>query len=134
MPPTFKDLREFIAFLEERGELQRISAPVDPELEITEITDRVTKAGGPALLFENVQGSEIPLLINTFGSEQRTAWALGSDSWEELPQKLESLLGIVLGGPPDGIGAKFQAGGELLKLTQESRPRLSTPRRAKRWC
>ena len=118
MPPTFKDLREFITFLEDRGELQRITAPVDPELEITEITDRVTKAGGPALLFENVQGSDMPLLINTFGSEQRTAWALGSDSWAELPQKLENLLGIALGGPPEGLAAKLQAGGELLKLAR----------------
>ena len=118
MPPTFKDLREFITFLEAKGELQRISAQVNPELEITEITDRVTKAGGPALLFENVQGSDIPLLINTFGSEQRTAWALGSDSWEELPQKLENLIGIALGGPPEGLGAKLQAGSELLKLTR----------------
>ncbi len=51
---AFKDLRDFVAFLEEKGDLRRIGAPVDPELEMTEITDRVIKSGGPALLFENV--------------------------------------------------------------------------------
>ena len=64
---AFQDLREFTAFLEKKGQLQRIKTPVKCELEITEITDRVSKAGGPALLFENVTGYDIPVLINTFG-------------------------------------------------------------------
>ena len=73
----FKDIREFIDFLESRNELRRIKAPVSCELEISEITDRVTKAGGPALLFENVEGYDVPVLINIFGTAQRMAWALG---------------------------------------------------------
>ena len=78
----FKDLREFISFLENKGELRRITAPVSHELEITEITDRVIKAGGPALLFENVTGFDTPLLVNMYGSHQRVAWALGVEHVE----------------------------------------------------
>jgi 4-hydroxy-3-polyprenylbenzoate decarboxylase len=120
MDLAFKNLREFIAFLEERGELKRVRARVNPELEITEITDRVTKAGGPALLFENVEGSRLPVLINTFGSPQRTAWALGCEKWEELPKRLESLLGLALGGPPQSLMEKLHAAGELLKVARIS--------------
>ena len=69
----FKDVREFIAFLEGKGELLRIKTPVSCELEITEITDRVVKREGPALLFENVEGYDMPVLINAYGSAQRTA-------------------------------------------------------------
>ena len=65
------DLRAWIALLEREGELVRVSAEVDPDLEITEINDRVVKAGGPALLFENVKGAPHPLLINQFGTERR---------------------------------------------------------------
>jgi 4-hydroxy-3-polyprenylbenzoate decarboxylase len=66
---AYRDLREFIKRLEKEGELKRITADVDPVLEITEITQRVTRAGGPALLFEKPKGSVHPLLINTLGSE-----------------------------------------------------------------
>ena len=69
----FRDLGEFVKFLEDKGELLRISTPVSSELEITEIVDRVVKQGGPALLFENVDGSDFPVLVNTFGSERRAA-------------------------------------------------------------
>ena len=75
---AYKDLREFIARLEKAGELKRISAEVDPVLEITEITQRVTRAGGPALLFERPKGSKVPLLINMLG--QRAAHASGAGS------------------------------------------------------
>ncbi|MCH8897691.1 MAG: UbiD family decarboxylase [Chloroflexi bacterium] len=80
----FKDLREFIRFLEEKGDLRRITSPVSHELEITEITDRVIKSGGPALLFENVTGFNTPVLINMYGTQQRMAWALGVDSLDEV--------------------------------------------------
>ncbi|HRY30264.1 MAG TPA: UbiD family decarboxylase, partial [Elusimicrobiota bacterium] len=73
----FKDLPEFVRFLESKGELRRVRAPVDPELEITEIACRVVKEKGPALLFENVAGSGFPLLINMFGTERRIEWTLG---------------------------------------------------------
>ncbi|MGH7377743.1 MAG: menaquinone biosynthesis decarboxylase, partial [Candidatus Methylomirabilales bacterium] len=61
---AFRDLREFIAALEEAGQLKRVRVPVDPILEVAEITDRVSKRGGPALLFERVKGSALPLVIN----------------------------------------------------------------------
>ena len=76
---AYRDLREFIAKLEKEGELRRITAEVDPILEITEITDRVTRAGGPALLFERPKGSRVPLLINMLGSERRMNLALEVD-------------------------------------------------------
>src|SRR5438445_709116 len=69
------DLRAWISLLEREGELVRVGVEVDPELEITEITDRTVKAGGPALLFEKVKGSDHPLLINQFGTERRMCMA-----------------------------------------------------------
>ena len=91
----FKDLREFIRFLEEKGELRRITTPVTQELEITEITDRVIKSGGPALLFENVTGFSIPVLINMYGTHQRTAWALGVEKVDDLVARIEELLNLM---------------------------------------
>jgi 4-hydroxy-3-polyprenylbenzoate decarboxylase len=67
------DLREFIEFLENKKELIRIKSEVDPILEVTEITDRISKKQGPALLFEKVKGSPYPIAINLFGSYQRRA-------------------------------------------------------------
>lgn len=81
---AFKDLRGFIDFLEKKGELKRVKTEVNPELEITEIVDRIVKSGGPALLFERVKDSEIPVVSNLFGSYNRMAWALGRESFGEL--------------------------------------------------
>ena len=89
---AYKDLREFIQLLEEKGQLLRISAEVDPELEITEITDRISKAAGPALLFENVKGSEMPVLINAYGSSQRMAWSLGVEDLDDIGNEITELL------------------------------------------
>ncbi len=86
------DLQSFVAELEQRGWLKRISVEVDPELEITEITDRVTKAGGPALLFENVRGHQMPLLINTFGTKERMCLALGCEDFEQVADRVEALV------------------------------------------
>ena len=86
------DLQTFVAELEQRGWLKRIAAPVDPILEITEIADRVTKAGGPALLFENVTGSAMPLLINTFGTRERMCLALGCDDFDQIAARVESII------------------------------------------
>ncbi len=97
----FRDIREFIAFLEQKGELRRISAPVDPQLEITEIADRMIKSGGPALLFENPQGYDIPVLINAFGKDNRIAWALGLDDIDQVAERVQSILDLVQ-GPPGG--------------------------------
>ena len=81
---SFKDLQTFIKELEKKGELVRIKAEVDPELEITEITDRVSKNYGPALLFENVKGSKYPVLINAMGTYERMAMALGVEKINDI--------------------------------------------------
>ncbi|MFH1025774.1 MAG: menaquinone biosynthesis decarboxylase [Nitrospirota bacterium] len=86
------DLREFIEFLENKKELVRIKSEVDPILEVTEITDRISKKQGPALLFEKVKGSPYPIAINLFGSYQRMAWALGLNDFGEIGQQFSSLL------------------------------------------
>ena len=77
VPAHHDSLRDFVRLLEERGELRRIAHEVDPFLEITEISQRVMRAGGPALLFERVKGSRCPLLINTYATRRRMSWALG---------------------------------------------------------
>jgi 4-hydroxy-3-polyprenylbenzoate decarboxylase len=111
----FKDLREYIAFLETKGELRRITTPVSTELEITEITDRMVKSGGPALLFENVEGHSMPLLINAFGTIQRSAWALGVENLDELTVRVRELLGMVK-EPHKGLMSKLKALGQLAHI------------------
>ena len=88
----FNDLREFIDFLEDKKELVRIKKEVDPVLEVTEIADRISKKGGLALLFENIKGSQIPIVINLFGSYQRMSWALGLNDFNEISQRFSGLL------------------------------------------
>ncbi|MBX6376950.1 MAG: menaquinone biosynthesis decarboxylase [Clostridia bacterium] len=97
----FDNLRQFIQHLEASGELRRVTEPVSPRLEITEITDRIVKRGGPALLFENVEGSDLPVVINLFGSRRRVSWALGVEDVEELASRLETLFDLegIRGGP-----------------------------------
>ena len=111
----FKDLREFISFLEANGDLRRITTPVNHHLEITEIADRVIKSGGPALLFENVTGFNIPVIINMYGSSQRTAWALGVNSLDELVGRIENILDI-MHGPPKGLLNKLRTLGRLVQM------------------
>lgn len=91
---AYRDLREFLARLEKEGELKRISVEVDPVLEITEITDRVTKGGGPALLFERPKGSKFPLAINLLGSQRRMNLALEVSSLDEAASRVRSYLDI----------------------------------------
>ena len=81
---AFKDVQHFMRFLEDKGELVRIKTEVDADLEITEITDRVSKNFGKALLFENVKGSDYPVLINSMGSDERMSWALGVEKLDDL--------------------------------------------------
>lgn len=99
----YKDLRDFIHFLEKRGELKRISVEVDPYLEITEISDRVLKRGGPALLFEKVKGHSIPVLANLFGTPQRVALGMGEDTVEALRDVGELLAFLKEPEPPRGL-------------------------------
>ena len=92
---AFKDLREFIAALESRGLLKRIKTMVDCELEITEITDRVSKMEGAknvALLFENVKGYDVPVLMNAFGSMERMAIAFGVEKVDDIADEIRSIL------------------------------------------
>ncbi|MGH9448898.1 MAG: menaquinone biosynthesis decarboxylase, partial [Terriglobia bacterium] len=102
----YRDLQEFVARLEREHELKRIAVPVDVELEISEITDRVSKAGGPALLFERPRsrqdkaGYPVPLLINALGTRKRMEMALGVDHLEEVARRIQDLLEIK---PPAGL-------------------------------
>ncbi|MCU0848872.1 MAG: menaquinone biosynthesis decarboxylase [Spirochaetes bacterium] len=101
----YKNLNEFISRLESGGELKRISAEADPRFEITQIADIVSKNGGPALLFEKVKGSNYPLLINAFGSYKRMGLALNCGSFDEIGERMASLLKMQ---PPSGIMDKIR--------------------------
>jgi 4-hydroxy-3-polyprenylbenzoate decarboxylase len=111
---SYNGLREWIAALDRAGELKKIKTEVDPNLEITEITDRVSKGaakkyghpGGPALLFENVKGANgVPVLINQFGSERRMQMALGVDSLDEVAERIRQLLNMK---SPEGFLEKLK--------------------------
>ncbi len=99
----YQDLRDFIAQLERRGELQRIKVEVDPYLEVTEICDRTLRAGGPALLFEHPKGSSIPLLGNLFGTPARVALGMGEESVEALREVGQLLAFLKEPAPPKGL-------------------------------
>jgi len=99
----YHDLRDFIAALEARGELKRVTVEVDPYLEITEICDRTLRAGGPALLFENVKGSEMPVLGNLFGTPERVAMGMGQESVEALREVGKLLAFLKEPDPPKGL-------------------------------
>jgi 4-hydroxy-3-polyprenylbenzoate decarboxylase len=99
---VFSDLRDFIKLLEKKGELKRISTEVDPYLEVTEISDRVLRAGGPALLFEKPKGSSIPLLVNLFGNSRRIALAMGQEDIDGLRDVGKLLAFLKEPTPPSG--------------------------------
>jgi len=115
-----KDLRDFIALLKDKGELAVIDVPVDPELEMTEIADRVVKAGGPALLFSRPKGSDIPVLMNQFGSDTRMCLALRVKSYEEAAARVRELTALEL---PGSLWEKLKALGQLKKIA-DLEPRL----------
>lgn len=102
---AYRDLRDFLKKLEKKDELVRVSAEVDPILEITEITDRTVKAGGPALLFERPKGSKIPLVTNLVGTERRMNLALEVDSLDEVAERVHSFLDMK---SPQGILEKVK--------------------------
>jgi 4-hydroxy-3-polyprenylbenzoate decarboxylase len=103
---AYRDLTAFLEALESDGELTRVRERVSPRLEISEIADRTVKSGGPALLFENVEGSNLPVAINAFGSRRRMLKALEIGSWEEWDSRLEFFLDP---RPPEGILGKLKA-------------------------
>src|SRR5213083_540882 len=115
-PPA--DLRAWIALLEREGELVRVTAEVDPRLEITEIVDRTVKTGGPALLFENPKGAQHPLLINQFGTERRMCLAFGVERLNDVARKVSDVLEMQ---PPSGLMDKVR-GLQKLKSIADSRP------------
>ena len=99
---SFRDLRDFIELLEDEGELKRIQTEVDPYLEVTEISDRTLRAGGPALLFENLKGSSMPLLANLFGNTRRIALAMGQEDISGLRDVGKLLAFLKEPTPPSG--------------------------------
>ncbi|MGD0817090.1 MAG: menaquinone biosynthesis decarboxylase [Methanomassiliicoccales archaeon] len=113
----YRNLGEFISRLETEGELLRVKGEVSPHLEITEITDRMSKSpkGGKALLFERVTGSAFPVLTNAFGSERRMAMALSCDRLDELEKKIEGLLDTKM---PGGFLGKLGMLPELVSLSK----------------
>ncbi|MEO0716439.1 MAG: UbiD family decarboxylase, partial [Planctomycetota bacterium] len=138
----YPDLQSFVAALESAGELVRITEPVSPVLEIAEITDRVSKSrcptlpaaatqaidprhydrGGLALLFENVEGCDFPLLINAFGSYRRMEMAMGCHEDGHTPGGLEAIAGVIAEltkpVPPRSLKELIEAGGRFLPLVK----------------
>ncbi len=128
---AYNDLREWIAALDKAGELKRIKEPVSPKLEITEITDRVSKIGkatggtkvekqyapgGPALLFENIVGHPgHKVFINQFGSERRMAMALGVDNLEQIAERIQSLMHMKA---PEGLLDKLKMLPQVAELAR----------------
>lgn len=110
---AYIDLRHFIETLESMDELKHIQVPVNADLEISEITDRVSKAGGPALLFHNVTGYDIPVLINAMGSKKRMLTALGLNSYESFFEKYFELL-----EKPSGLMDKLKLLPRLTEIAQ----------------
>ena len=122
---AFSDLRELVAHLERRGRLRRVTAPVSRDLEITEIVDRVSKARGEAnvaLLFEHVQGFEMPVLVNAFGSAERMATALGVERLDDLGARVAKLLDLKM---PGSFLDKVRKLGTLLDVAKASPRRVS---------
>ncbi|GJL75078.1 4-hydroxy-3-polyprenylbenzoate decarboxylase [Nitrosomonas sp.] len=99
----YKDLRDFIIQLEALGELKRIQAEIDPALEMTEICDRILKAEGPAILFENPKGHDMPVLGNLFGTPKRVAMGMGQESVEALREVGKLLAYLKEPDPPKGL-------------------------------
>ena len=111
----YTDLRDYIAQLEKQGELKRISYPINPHLEMTEIADRVLRQGGPALLFENPIGYNMPVLCNLFGTPKRVAMGMGRDDISALREVGHLLAFLREPEPPKGIRDFFS---ELPKYKQ----------------
>ena len=104
---NFTDFRDFLTYLEEQGELKRITYPVNPYLEMTEIADRVLRSQGPALLFENPVGYDMPVLCNLFGTAKRVAIGMGQEDTSQLRKIGELLAFLREPEPPKGIKQFF---------------------------
>src|SRR5476649_644362 len=112
----YSDLRDFLAQLESMGELKRVRAEVSPQYQITEICDRVLRAGGPALLFELPTGHSIPVLANLFGSVRRVALAMGAEDAGSLRNVGKLLAALKEHDPPKGLRDVWEKLPELRNL------------------
>ncbi len=122
-----RDLRDFLQLLESRGQLRRITAPVDPDLEVAAISDRVLAMGGPALLFENIIGSPMPLAVNVLGTVERVAWSMGLEKVEELEALGSRLALLQQPRPPKGLKETAAFGRVLWDLVKARPDRDLTP-------
>jgi len=123
----FRDLREFLSMLEASGDLVRIKEEIDPNLEMTEIADRTLRGGGPALLFENPKGYDMPLLANLFGTEKRVAQGMGADSIEALREIGELLAYLRQPDPPKGMRDLIDKAPLLKKVLNMGPKTISRP-------
>ena len=112
------DLRDFLKQIEERGQLRRVQVPVDSDLEIAEIANRLLLSGGPALLFENVKGAEMPLLINALGTLERVCWAFGMESPQELEAIGQKLALLYQPRPPKKFSQAVELGKALFDVVK----------------
>ncbi|MBT6442799.1 MAG: UbiD family decarboxylase, partial [Alphaproteobacteria bacterium] len=124
--PSYKSLRDFMAHLEQKGRLVRVSEPVSPSLEVTEIQTRLIAEGGPAVLFENVVDEngkryDSPMLVNLFGTVERVAWGMGREP-EELREVGETLAFLRQPEPPGGWREAFEML-PLLKTVMAMKPK-----------
>ena len=122
---AWRDLREFVAHLEKHDRLRRIAAPVSRDLEITEITDRVSKsapAANVALLFERVEGFTTPVLVNAFGSAERMSWALGIERLDDLGDRLAKMLDLRM---PGTFAERIRKLGTLIDVVRAAPRRVS---------
>ncbi|MEH1794175.1 MULTISPECIES: UbiD family decarboxylase [unclassified Nostoc] len=113
-----RDLRGFIKILEERGQLRRISALVDPDLEIAEISNRMLQKGGPGLLFENVKGASFPVAVNLMGTVERICWAMNMQHPEELETLGKKLSMLQQPKPPKKISQAIDFGKVLFDVVK----------------
>ncbi len=128
----YKDLRDFLRQLEERGALRRVTTPVSPRLEVTEICDRVLRSGGPALVFEHLTSTSasseaMPMVANLFGTQQRVAWGMGAERIEDLRDVGRVLARLKEPEPPRSLG-DLGALGSMMKSLWDMKPqRMSSP-------
>ena len=123
----YNDLRDFIAQLERLGELRRVTVAVDPKLEMTEICDRVLRAGGPAILFEHPTGHHIPVLANLFGTPKRVALGMGADDATALREIGKLLAFLKEPEPPKGFRDAWEKLPVFKKVLDMAPKKVSRP-------
>ena len=111
-----RDLRGFIKILEERGQLKRLSALVDPDMEIAEMSNRMSQKGGPGLIFENVKGASFPVAVNLMGTVERICWAMNMEKPEELETLGKKLSMLQQPIPPKKISQALDLGKVLFDV------------------